>query len=193
MDLEPTPDGAAPERLQELLHSVNRELEPSYILLDARTGISEVAGTLLSGIAHLHVLVGSTSEQSWDGLGLVLDRLGGERVQESLAQADCVVVQAMIPPDSTAARLAREDFKTRSRDEFADRYYSEADPAVEERLWTVEDLESDDAPHVPVPVAYNPRLAHFKDIADVADLLADDPEYRALADRVSDRFVEVED
>src|SRR5262249_17264065 len=50
--------------LGRLLLQARDELKPHWILLDARTGISESAGRLLSGMAHLHVLLGTTQNQS---------------------------------------------------------------------------------------------------------------------------------
>ena len=52
-------------------------------------------------------------------------------------------------------------------------------------LWTLSDLESDDAPHVPVVLPYEERLATFRDLSDVAErvLLREGP-YRDLAGRL---------
>ena len=107
-------------------------------------------------------------------------------------QADCIIVQAMIPADTQSAGMAQATFATRSRDVFSELYYAEED-LDDDRLWDTRDLDSEDAPHVPVPLSYELRLAHFHDVVDVANLLADGPEYRVLMDRIAARFTEVTD
>lgn len=188
VDFEQAPTGDL-SPVVRLLEDIRSALQPSWILLDARTGVSEPAGHLLSGLAHLHVLFGSTSEQSWQGLSVVIDRLGRQRVLDGRPQTECLLVQAMVPADVEAAQRATEAFAERSRREFTDGYYAaEPDDPADETFWDVRDLDSEDAPHVPVPVAYDQRLAHFRDVGEVADLLAESTDYRALEARIAGRF-----
>ncbi len=186
-------DGAAadPSRhpLLLLLQQVRVDLAPKWILIDARAGLSEPAGWLLSGLAHLHVLFATSSEQSWQGLGLVLDRIGAKRVADRKAQLDCVLVHAMVPEDTQVSATARADFAMRARDEFEQRYYApDPEDPEEDDLWYVRDGEASDAPSVPVALSYQPRLAHFACIDDVANSLATSPEHRVLAERIAQRF-----
>ena len=173
--------------LGKLLGRARDELRPDWILLDARTGLSDSAGRLLSGLAHLHVLLGTTQDQSWQGLNLVLDRLGKDRVERGLPQHEVLMVQAMIPVGADAGRLAREAFLARAEREFTDRYYAEADQDADS-FWTTDDVDSRVAPHVPVGIDYEQRLADFADIQTVADLLCTGP-YAELATRIVERFV----
>lgn len=188
VDLEEVPS-ADESGIWKLLQRAHRELEPDWILLDARTGISEPAGQLLSGIAHLHVLIGSFQEQSWLGLDRVLDRLGRDRILTGRPQAEVLLVQAMVPA-AEPGKWAKESFNGRAEVTFEERYYaaSESDP---EELWTIDDKESDDAPHVPVPIDYDARLASFSDIEDVADTLTTGA-YVEVATRITNRFLRVE-
>ncbi len=172
--------------LGKLLERVRDELEPHWILLDARTGLSDSAGRLLSGLAHLHVLLGTTQDQSWQGLNRVLDRLGKDRVVRGLPQHEVLMVQAMIPVGADAGRLARDAFLARAEREFTDRYYAEAD-ADAAALWTTDDMDSRVAPHVPVGIDYEQKLADFPDIEAVADLLCTGS-YAELATRIVERF-----
>ncbi len=195
LDLEPSHDDGAATAVIALLENVRKEMCPHWILLDARTGLSELSGALLSGIGHLHVLFGTTSDQSWAGLKLVIKRLGADRVLENNPQADCILVQAMVPPDTEIAKQATASFASRSEDEFRELYY--AAPSTEDKdadtLWDLDDMGADDAPHVPEHLIYEPRLAHVRDISDVAELLTEAPEYRRLEIRIADRFQESED
>jgi len=190
VDLEPRPREDATHPLQRLLEDVRARLQPHWILVDARAGLADPAGMLLGGLAHLHVLFGTFSDQSWAGLRLVIERLGGERVRRERPQADCLVVQAMVPENVRVAEESRRAFADRARDEFVDAYYAE-DPSTGEArddFWYVGDADGSDAPHVPVPLSYSSKLADFGSIDDVAEHLAESPEYRRLASRIADRF-----
>lgn len=189
IDLEPSP--AQPAPLSALLMQVKSELDPDWICIDARAGLSEPAGVLLSGVAHLHVLLGTSSDQSWRGIELVLGRIGAARIQSDKAQLDCLLIHAMVPEDTTASKLAKESFNARADESFRSLYYAEdpADPD-EERFWYLRDSESSDAPHVPLPVTYQPKLAHYAAIDDVADHLATAPELVAIGERITMRFTE---
>lgn len=188
VDLEEAPS-AHESGLWRLLERTRDELKPHWILLDARTGISEPAGQLLSGIAHMHVLLGTVQAQSWQGLELVVERLGGDRVRASLPQAEVVVVQAMVPAGEPG-KWAIENFAGAAETTFEERYYADAEDDPD-RFWTVDDKQSQDAPHVALPIGYDPRLASFSDIADVADALAEGP-YAEIGDRIANRFVKEE-
>ena len=185
IDLEEAPE-AHDSGLWKLLTRVRDELKPRWILLDARTGISEPAGQLLSGIAHLHVLLGTTQDQSWQGLNLVLDRLGKERLFDERPQAEILLVQAMVP-SGEPGKAAKEAFAARAEEEFDDRFYAtqESDP---DRFWTLGDKDSKDAPHASMPVDYDSKLAAFGDIAEVADALCSGP-YPPIVERIVSRFL----
>ena len=187
-DFEPPPPQGK-HTLIQLFEQIRAELKPHWLLLDARTGLSEPSGALLGGMAHLHILFGTTSHQAWQGLKLVLGRIGADRVLENRAQLDCLLVQAMVPEDSKAATSSRAVFSDLARDAFSECYYA-PDPAdpEEERFWYVRDMEASDAPHAPVAISYQPKLAHFDKLEDVADHLAQSPEYMSLAERVAARF-----
>ena len=189
IDFEPTGDGLNDHPLRTLLEEVRNKLEPNWILIDSRTGISEPAGLLLGGIAHLHLLIGNSSEQSWRGLRLVLERLGADRVRQSLPQLECILAHAMVPEDTKAARAAIEEFSERARDEFASHYYAYTSEETEELgIWDVSDLEGSDAPHVSIPLYYKPKFSHFDGLEDIADSLASDADFGAIERRILERF-----
>lgn len=186
------PTAADKSGLLHLLQEIRTELSPKWILLDARTGVSEPAGRLLSGLAHLHVLFGRTSEQSWRGLRTVIDRLGRRRLLEGKPQAEILFIQAMAPATSESRQAAAEAFAERAREEFAKYYYAAESDEAEDDRWNVRDLESADAPHAPIVLPYQEALAHFRDVEAVADALTKDA-YLAIDDRITARFRPEED
>jgi len=185
LDLEPASDSAK-HPLLSLLNRVHEELNPNWILLDCRAGISEASGFALSGLANLTVLFGTTSTQSWQGLRLVIERLGAQRIKRGLSQADCLIVQTMIPEDSRTAQSAQSTFLAEAENIFQEVYYA-ADPSDED--WDISDMESADAPHQPSVLSYSQKLAFIRSVADVADTLAgENAEYFKLARRIPSRF-----
>jgi hypothetical protein len=137
----------------------------------------------------LTVLLGTTSTQSWNGLRLVIERLGAQRVDRELPQAECLVVQTMTPENAQTAELAELAFRIEAEDTFKRMYYAE-DPTAEDddQFWYVRDMENEDAPHRPSVLYYSQRLAFIRSIEDVADTLAEDPAYSKLARRIASRF-----
>lgn len=171
-----------------LLRHIRREIEPHWILIDARAGLGDVSGFLTGGLCHLHVLFGALADASWRGLGMMLDRLGRDRLLKDAAQAECITVAAMIPRTEEARyRESVERFVDRGRDLFSEHYYAE--PGAGEDLWTLDDVENTDAPHVPVVLPYDERLAVFRGLEEVAaPILLEDEPYGALAERLREGF-----
>ena len=190
-DFEPTESGL-PAPWPQFLEHIRRELKPDWILLDSRAGLGESAGMFLGGVAHLHVLFGTSNEQSWQGLRLVLERLGAERVKTGQPQAECLLVEAMVPEDLMTAKTVREQFNSRAEDEFENHYYAE-DPSEEgdDAMWFVRDAAAKDAPHRSVPISYRPALAHFGQLDDVVPHLFSE-EYQLLDQRIRERFLEAQ-
>lgn len=170
----------------ELLRRIEAEVEPNWILIDARAGLGEVSGFLTGGICHLYVLLGSLADASWRGLRLVLDRLGAERLGRGRTQSECLLAAAMVPSvEAGQYERALSAFTDRARDAFSEVYYAES--GEPDAAWTVDDLANvSDAPHVPVGLPYDSRLALFGDLEDVAEsvLLRPESPYSALAARV---------
>ncbi len=179
--------GAPPEGGQHpfvaLLEQVRRDLAPGWILVDARAGLGDVSGFLTGGLCHFHVLLGTLAEASWQGLELILERLGGDRVQRGESQSECLLVASMVPgSDVVLFKRCVERFSDRARDAFSRCYYAE--PGASDEFWTLDDVESEDAPHVPVVLPYDERLATFRHLREVAEeILLKDP-YRELTERL---------
>lgn len=173
--------------LQQMLVQAREEIEPNWILIDARAGLSSTAGLLLDGIAHLHVLFGTNSMQSQLGLSLVIQNLGEERILRDLPQANCIVVQAMIVDVVEVEKAARSQFQTWLESTMRDHYLVAENQDLEDEQWSVRDIDEPLSPSQAVAIPYNYRLAFFSSIDDVAKNLATGS-YAELGDRISGQF-----
>ncbi len=158
--------------LAALFHATRQHLLPDYILVDARSGLHDLAGLSLHGLAHVDVLFTRASQQSYAGLDLTLRALAQRRVPEDLL---AIVVHAFAPPDRSSElyRLETQEVLERSYDGFCEHIYGDDAPA----------LEASDAPHHPRPLLSNSALERFENLRGVeSHLLSED--YRALLERV---------
>ena len=166
-----------------LLKQIDRDLAPDWILVDARAGLGDVSGFLTGGLCHLHVLFGTLADASWRGMRQIVDRLGGIRVREGKPQAECLVAAAMIPRSQEAQyQESVEWFTDQARDVFSNHYYAEA--GHQDNFWTMDDMENTDAPHVPIVLPYDERLALFRNLSEVNSSLLKDESYRELAEHL---------
>ena len=186
IDYEESQDDT-PHPFVVLLQRIREDLSPGWILIDARAGLGDVSGFLTGGLCHFHVLLGTLADASWRGLELILERLGGDRVRQGEPQAECVLVASMVPrSDEALFRECVERFTDRAREAFSEHYYAE--PEASEEFWTLDDLESPDAPHVPVVLPYDERLATFRDLRDVAEPILLGSSYAELFERLQTGF-----
>ena len=187
IDYGAPPDGSE-HPFVSLLKQIRRDLEPDWILVDARAGLGEVSGFLTGGLCHVHVLFGTLADASWRGLEHILDRIGGDRVRAGRPQAKCLLAATMVPrSDERLFRDLVDRFTDRARDAFSAHYYAGlADLDSPDELWTLDDLESRDAPHVPVVLPYVERLATFRHLDEVTEAVLFGEPYRRLVGRMRD-------
>jgi len=185
LDIEPYANNPREHIFYRLLEDVRENLKPAWILIDVRAGLAVPAGVLAGGFAHLNVIFGTSSDQSWRGLKLIIERLGVQNIRAGRSQADLVLVQAMVPRDPDLAKKSREEFTERSRDEFTESYYAEIS---NDNMWGLEDIESSDAPHNPVSIQYDDRLTNYRQIDDIAQSLSTSKDYIILTERILKNF-----
>ena len=174
---------AAESPLHHLLKSLRAKLRPDMILVDSRAGFHDLGGLSLSGIAHLQVLFGLNSVQSWEGLSLVVAHLGKEMVLSGKAQRGCAIVQTFAPPQDPSRQEHVEKFKERSFEVFSENYY---DPPGPDGEWPMPDPEAAESPHFPAVLTWDNRVFGYSSVASVADYLCVG-EYRHLTAFVLDK------
>ncbi len=163
-----SPVGTALSQMLKVIKST--EPNPDVIILDARAGLHDLAGLSLFGLAHLDVVVARDSEQSLEGLKLVIELLG-RRPTDALT----LIVQSMAATDknSDEARRSEVAFAETVYGAFLDHLY-EGDqiPALQEVQG-----------HTPWVVRHTDRLLRFTNLDSVRDVLLG-PDYEALTKRI---------
>lgn len=182
LDMEP--DGEE-YPLKSLLSSIKKDLTPDYILIDGRAGLADSSGILLNGFAHLYVLFGTISEQSWQGLEVVIERLGKKRINENKIHEKIILVQTMVPQNKQTEKLIEERFKLRAWEVLKNKYYY---PEEEKKKgWSVADKQNQNAPHQTISIRYFEMFSTFQNIAEVEDDLLK-LDHRSLFNRIEHLF-----
>jgi hypothetical protein len=94
------------------------QFEPTFLLIDSRTGVSDLGGFLTGFVPDCTILVGNYSVQSMQGLRsvyLALDRFATERVQSEphrRRKLDRLVVVSPVPMSPIARERGRERWST---------------------------------------------------------------------------------
>ncbi|MGH7495835.1 MAG: hypothetical protein ACREOO_26045 [bacterium] len=157
-----------------LLKEIKASLSPSCILLDCRAGLHDLGGLAVQRLSHLNVVFGLDSDQSWQGLRLVIRQMS---MSERLP--DCLMIQALEPPPSEIRERSRNRFLTDSYDAFLEYYYEHPDAG------SSPDIGNTDAPHYPFHMPYETSLAGYRSLRDVAEILTNEHlrEFTALLAR----------
>lgn len=165
--------GVVRHPLEDLMLQIRDKWKPDWILLDSRTGFSETAGMLLSGLAHFHVLVGVESEQSWQGLAYAVRKLGADRVRHGCPQAEVLLVQGLVP--SSLKREQKDallgNFQERASDLFREEYFALEDEERDDDYWYLDDAGGKDSPDRVQALSYTTELAQSVAIPDLIDVL----------------------
>ncbi|WP_170229470.1 tyrosine-protein kinase family protein [Polyangium fumosum] len=177
--------------LEHVLHAARAKLEPDWILIDSRAGLSPAAGLLLDGIAHLHVLFATSSAQSQLGIAQVIRSLGAERIRRDYEQANVIVVHAMLVDIADVEKLARPQFHAWLDEVLEAQYWVTKESDPEDSYWNTGDDGKQDAPGDAIEIPYRYRFAFFSSVDDVVLDLLEGP-YKALGRRVLMQFAAAE-
>lgn len=187
-ETEPCMEGVNQHPVEELLLHIHEKFEPDWILIDSRTGFSETAGMLLSGLCNFHVLFGVDSSQSWEGIGYAVRKLGAERLSRNLPQAEAMMVHAMVPElPKNAKEDLLEHFSDRSQEVFADGYFARDEENRDEDFWYLNDEMGNSSPDHPWPLPYKPALAQSFAAEDLVGALNESKDYQAFCNALAAR------
>lgn len=183
--LGPSPsDSPVEPPLARLLSELKKSQQPDIILLDARAGLHDIGGLALGSLAHLHVLFGLDSEQSWSGLRLAIAHLGRDRLWAGEKQQECLMVQAHVKAgDEGPGSEVR--FRRRAYDIYCGEYYDAPENPSPE--WPVPDEMADDQPHFPVPITHDTRIMGYSSLERISDYLCQG-DFKKVVDKLAGKL-----
>jgi len=148
VDVQNLSEGHLARTLRQLLRELRSEIaELDFILIDARAGLHELGGLALSELAHVAVLFGIQSAQSWAGLRLLIRRLAKPDQEQGMP---VILVHALAPLlEQAGGETERRKFSETAYDLFSDLYYRQGE---------VPGLSDPDQPHVPLAIPWLPEL-----------------------------------
>jgi len=179
--------------LTSLLDSLRREREADYVLLDSRSGLHDIGGLALNGVAHLDVVFGLDSEQSWQGLRLIVSQLGRRRIERGQMHQLFVLAFSMAPAPGSAERLGQVNaFRDKAHLLLSDCFYDEepdggwATP-IPDAAWPVPAIDDTTEPHFAIPIGFNTDIQRASSIEAVATLLTEG-DYLSFRNAVLERL-----
>jgi len=92
--------------LDDLLLQIEEDIAPAYLLVDSRTGLTEIGGICTAHLGEYVVVLFGLNEQNLQGTALMLGRL--RRVREDLA-AKCILVASPLPQGEERLKSKRLD------------------------------------------------------------------------------------
>lgn len=92
--------------LDDLLLQIEQDINPAYLLIDSRTGLTEIGGICTTHLGEYVVVLFGLNEQNLQGTALMLERL--RRVRKDLAEK-CILVASPVPQGEERLKSERLD------------------------------------------------------------------------------------
>ena len=144
------------ERVQRLVERIETDEKPDIVLLDSRAGIHDIAAVLVTRMDADTLLFTVDSPQTWAAFTFLFrhwkDHPGVRNFRQRLQ-----MVAGMVPETGRDDHLKR--FCEHSWDLFRDHLYDETQASTDDVFSF--DLDSEEAPHYPLPVFWNRALQEF--------------------------------
>ena len=155
------------KRLGDLLSRLEQRHAPTFVLLESRSGLHDVAAATVTDIDAEVLLFATDSESTWTDYGILFrhwrDHGLAAKIRERLS-----ILSALTPELDTERYL--QGFRQRAWDLFRDHLYDEVappsrpgDPGDEFSFG----LDDENAPHHPVPISWNRGLATGASLRDL--------------------------
>jgi hypothetical protein len=165
--------------LGSLLKALRSERQAEYVLLDSRSGLHDIGGLALNGIAHLDVVFGLDSDQSWQGLELIVSHLGRRRIERGQRHQQFALAFTMAPAAAHSDRVVRVDaFRDRAHQLLSDHFYNEEPDTgwpspIPDSVWPVPAIEDATEPHFAIPIGFNMDIQRAPSIESISTLLTE--------------------
>ena len=150
-------------RLGEMLSRLEERHAPTFVLLESRSGLHDVAAAAVTDLGADVLLFATDSESTWTDYGILFrhwrDRGLATAIRERLS-----IASALTPELDTERYL--QGFRQRAWDLFREHLYDEVDPSSRPGDEFSFGLDDDDAPSSPVPIFWNRGLAAGASLRD---------------------------
>ena len=149
-------------RLGDMLSRLEERHAPTFVLLESRSGLHDVAAAAVTDLDADVLLFATDSESTWTDYGILFrhwrDRGLATAIRERLS-----IASALTPELDTERYL--QGFRQRAWDLFREHLYDEVDPSSPGDEFSF-GLDDDDAPHRPAPILWNRGLAAGASLRD---------------------------
>ena len=149
-------------RLGEMLSRLEERHAPTFVLLESRSGLHDVAAAAVTDLGADVLLFATDSESTWTDYGILFrhwrDRGLATAIRERLS-----IASALTPELDTERYL--QGFRQRAWDLFREHLYDEVDPSSPGDEFSF-GLDDEDAPHRPAPILWNRGLAAGASLRD---------------------------
>jgi len=144
-------------RLERLLQSLEDRCDPTFVLLDSRSGLDDIAAAAVTDVDAQVLLLAVDSDSTWDDYGVLFRHWHAHGLAASIRRS-LSMVSALTPDIDTEHYL--EGFRERSWRLFQECLYDELladdDPIADRFAF---DLDDERAPHDPLPILWSRGIA----------------------------------
>lgn len=166
------------EALKALVKALRSDHKPTWILLDARSGIHDLGGLSLHALTHVDVLLSRGDPQGWNGLDLAVRTLQRRKHPDDLLT---LVVQAQAPGPPSPPQ-----YQAQARTAMSGRVFEIYKETLYAHL-SDDDIppeDDQDAPHFPLPAPHVFELTHLARLRDIDAAQRDSAPHKAIVDRL---------
>ena len=143
-------------RLERLLKGLEDSVDPTFVLVESRNGLHDIAAATVTDIGAYVLLFATDSESSWTDYEILFDHWRDRNLATKIRNR-LSIVSALTPELETERYLQR--FQQHAWDLFRDRLYDDLSAQSDSSDEFSFDLDDEDAPHAPIAVHWTRGLA----------------------------------
>ena len=153
-----------PRRLLRLLRLLEKRERPDVVLLDARSGLHDLAAAAVTVTGAEVLLFGTNAAAVWEGYRFLFEHWRQHQAAQAIRDR-LTVVAALVPDIGTDAYL--KALRERAWDLFRDSLYDEVAPGTAADEPFSFDLMDPSGPHYPLPIHWIHGLAAASSLRDL--------------------------
>ena len=171
-------------RLGDMLSRLEERHAPTFVLLESRSGLHDVAAAAVTDLGADVLLFATDSESTWTDYGILFRHWRDHGLVTEIRER-LFIASALTPELGTERYL--QGFRQRAWDLFRDHLYDEVDSSSRPGDEFSFGLDDDDAPHHPAPILWNRGLAAGASLRDLEKTPAVRQAYTAFLEWFDER------